>query len=342
MKASQRQIEQALDRADPAIRFYLLHGPDESASRALAKRLAKALGADAEKVALAGATLKADPALLADEAAAIALFGGPRHILIDPAGDEILEAVEALLALARAGNPVVAVAGALRKDSKLLKLATADDAAMAFASYVPEGRDADRIAVALGREMGLLIEPDVARRLAAASAGDRAVLGQELDKFAAFLDADRDHPRPLDHEALDRLGADSEEGDLSRLVDTALAGDVAAADDELSRLIALGTDAIPIVRAFQRQLLLLIQLRAEVAEGKSIDAVMAGPAGRAVFWKEKDRVARLLTRWTPEALATALGRMADTGRQVMRSGGPGIIAMETEILALARAASRLR
>ncbi len=54
-------------------------------------------------------------------------------IWVDPAGDDITDAVEALLGLPRAGNPVVAVAGSLRKDSKLLKLATASDAAMAYA-----------------------------------------------------------------------------------------------------------------------------------------------------------------------------------------------------------------
>ncbi len=48
---------------------------------------------------------------------------------------------------------------------------------------------------------------------------------------------------------------------------------------------------------------------------------MAGPSGRAVFWKEKDKVARLLARWSPQALATALGRMAEAGRMVMRSAG---------------------
>ena len=342
MKANLRQIEQALDRADPAIRFYLLHGPDESASRALARRIAKPLGTDAEKVELAGGTLKADPALLADEAAAIALFGGPRYILIDPAGDEILDAVDALLALPQAGNPVIAVAGTLRKDAKLLKLATASDAAMAFASYAPEGRDADRLAITLGRDHGLSLTPDVARRLAAAAGNDRAVLDQELAKFAAYLDTGDDRPRELGHDALDALGADSEEGDLGKLVDAALSGDIAAADAELARLLSIGTDAIPIVRTFQRQLLLLAQLRGEVAEGQSIDAVMAGPAGRAIFWKDKDRMARLIARWSPQAIATALGRMAQAGRLVMRSGGPGAIAVETEILALARAAHRMR
>lgn len=342
MKANLRQIEQALDRPDPAIRFFLLHGPDEAASRALAQRLGKALGSEAEKIELGAATLRSDPARLADEAAAFSMFGGPRFVVIDPAGDEITDAVDALLALPQAGNPVVAVAGTLRKDAKLLKLATASDAAMVFASYAPEGRDADRMAVSLGQAHGLRVDPDVARRLVAATGNDRAVLEQELAKFAAFLDASAAAPAELDHATLDILGADAEEGDLSRLIDTALGGDVSAADEELARLLSIGTDAIPIVRAFQRQLLLLVQLRAQVDAGQSVDQAMASPTGRAVFWKEKDRVARLVGRWSGEALARALERMADAGRQVMRSSGPGGIAIQAEIFALARAAQRLR
>lgn len=342
MKANRTQVEQALDRADPAIRLYLLHGPDEAASRALAKRLGKALGDDAERIDLTGLALKADPARLADEAAAIALFGGPRYILIDPAGDEMIESAEALIQLAAAGNPVIAIAGTLRKDSKLLKLATAEKAALALASYPPEGREADRLAINMGQEHGLRMRPEIAHRLALASGQDRAVLAQELAKFADFLDATPDAPRDLEHDAVDLLGADSEDADVGTLVQLTLAGDAAGADAELARLAGLGTDAIPIVRAFQRQLLQLAELAAVMAEGNSAETAMGGAAGRAIFWKDKDRITRLLARWRPEAIAKALERMAAAGRLAMRSGGPGQIAVAAEINALARHAARLR
>lgn len=342
MKANLRQTEQALDRADPAIRFFLLHGPDEAASRALAQRLGKALGTDSEKIELTAAALRSDPALLADEAAAFSMFGGSRYISIDPAGDEILEAVDSLFALPQAGNPVIALTGALRKDSKLLKLATASDAALAFASYAPEGRDADRLTMSLGQTHGLRFDPDIAQRLTAATGNDRAILEQELVKFATYLNADPAAPAELDHATLAVLGADAEEGDLGHLIHVALGGDIAAADDELTRLLNIGTDAVPIVRAFQRQLLLLAQLRAEVEGGRSVEQVMAGPAGKAVFWKEKERTARLVSRWTADALAKALERMAAAGRRAMHGGGPGGIAVEAEILALARASQRMR
>src|SRR4051812_35761724 len=131
MKADAGQIARALDKPDSAVCLILLYGPDESGSRALAARVDKALGADAERIDLAAAQLKSDPALLADEAASMSLFGGARHVRVDPAPDEVLEAVEALMEAPTAGNVVVLVAGNLRKDAKLVKLALASPMALA-------------------------------------------------------------------------------------------------------------------------------------------------------------------------------------------------------------------
>jgi DNA polymerase III subunit delta len=83
MKALKAGLDRALEQPDPAIRFYLFHGPDESGSRALAIRLLRGLG-DAEKFIVMGQSVKSDPGALADEAGAMALFGGKRAIWIEP------------------------------------------------------------------------------------------------------------------------------------------------------------------------------------------------------------------------------------------------------------------
>lgn len=341
MKAQRGQIERALDAADPAIRLFLLHGPDEAGSRALAARLGKALGDDAERTDLTSAALKGDPARLSDEAAAIGLFGGRRWIRLDPADDAALEAIGALLAAPAAGNPVVAIAGALRADAKLLKLAIADDAAMAFASYPPEGRDADALATAMARERGLTLRPDIARRLAGATGGDRALLAQELDKFALYLDAAPERPRPLEHDALDALGATDEDGDLSRLTVAVFSGQPQIADEELARLASEGIEGVPVVRALGRRALQLAQLRAQMASGDSVERVM-DTAGKAIFWKERDAVMAQLARWTPDALATVAARLGEAERRIKASGYVGGVAVSEELIAISRFARRRR
>lgn len=340
MKASKAQLDKAL-KAPAETRFFLLHGPDESGSRALAKAIGAAMGAEAERIDLAGADLRNDPARLADEAASISMFGGARWIRVEPAGDEIAPALEALLEAPAAGNPVAAVAGALKPASKLLKLALAAPNALSFASYLPDARDLDRLALELARGEGLILRPDVARRIAESCGGNRAVIGQELAKFALYAGASPDAPKPIDHDVVDALGAGCDEGDLSRLVDSVAGGDAAGLEAELARLHAEGQEGITLIRAMLRRMALLARLRAEVEQGNSVAAVMAS-SGKSLFWKEKDEVARQVSRWRADLLAKAVSRLVEAERQVKAAGGIGPLAADEQLFAICRQAARLR
>jgi DNA polymerase-3 subunit delta len=338
MKAVKAGLAKALERPDPAIRFYLFHGPDESGSRALAMQLLRGLG-NAEKFIVMSQSVKADPAALADEAGAMALFGGKRAIWIEPAGDEIAEAVEALLETPASESAVVALAGSLRKTSSLLKLAEAHPAALAHCSYVPEGRDMERVVAELAREAGLCVTPDVAQRLATSANNNQAIAAQELEKFALFLGADPANPRELDHASIDMLGADSAEGDLMRLGDLALAGRMDELLDELSRLPHGGSEAVPILRALQRRLLMLAPLRARIERGERIDGVMTS-MGKALFWKDKPLIHGLLSTWSSVRLAEAASRVSALERQVMLTPASDEAALGETLVTIARAAGR--
>jgi DNA polymerase-3 subunit delta len=340
MKANRPQIEKAL-KTPGDIRFFLLHGPDESGSRALAKMLAAAMGPEAERVDLGAADLRGDPARLADEAASISMFGGARWILVEPAGDETAPALEALLDAPAAGNPVVVVAGSLKPASKLLKLALGAPASLAFASYPPDGREAGQLVLGMARAQGLVLRPDVAHRIAASCAGNRAIIEQELVKFALYAGASPEAPKPIDHDVVDALGAAADEGDLTRLVDSAASGNAAALEGELVRLHAEGLEGITLIRAMLRRMALLSRLRAEVERGSEPGAVMAS-AGKSIFFKEKDGVERQLRRWPADLIAKAMTRLSDAERQVKSAGALGPLAADAELFAICRQAARLR
>jgi len=341
MKPTAATLGRALDSADPAIRLYLLYGPDESGSRALAARLGKAMGADAERIDLTSAMLKGDPARLSDEAAAISLFGGKRWIRLDPATDDALDAIAALLDAPAAGNPVAAIGGTLRKDARLLKLVQGHKAALVHASYLPEGRDADALVVTLARDLGLQLRPEIARRIATGTGGDRALIGQELEKLALYADASPDHPKSIEHDMLDALGTASEEGDMARLSHAVFAGQPQRVDEELARLASEGIEGITVLRALSRRALQLAQLRSQMAQGDSVERVLE-TAGKAIFWKERPQIADQLARWTPETIATAITRLAEAERQVKSAGYPGHALVEEDLLAISRRAQRQR
>lgn len=337
MKATRQSIGRAVDQPNPQVRFYLFHGPDEAQSRALAQRLLRSLGA--AKFSIAGSSVKSDPATLTDEAGAMSLFGGPRAIWIEPAADEISNGVVGLLDASSVESPVVAIAGALRKTSALLKLAEASQHALAFAAYMPEGQDAERMVAEVGRGFGLKVSPTVAARIADAAGNDQALASQELQKLALYLDASPQAPKELDHDAIDAVGTDTAEGDILRLADLALSGDVNALAEELARLPAGGSDGIPVVRSLQRRLLMLAPARARIERGESPDAVMTS-LGKSLFWKDKSIVSRMLVQWDAARLAKVAERAGKLERGLMFTSAPPQEALGEELLAIAREARR--
>jgi DNA polymerase-3 subunit delta len=338
VKASKANIGRTVDQPRPEVRFYLFHGPDEAQSRALAARLMEALGAT--RFLISAGAVKSDPASLADEAGAMSLFGGKRLVWVEPATKDIEEGVVALLEGPMTESPVVAIAGALPKSSALLKLAEASPAALAFACYAPEGQDAERMVIDLGRRFGLEISPPVAARLADSAGNDQAIVGQELQKLALYIDASPQAPRELDHGAIDAVGAATAEGDFQRLADLALGGELDELAEELTRLPAAGNEGIPVVRSLQRRLLMLAPLRARVERGERVDAVLAS-AGRALFWKEKAKVQRMLSKWSAENLTTIALRAGELERSLMFTAVPEREALGEELLAIARKARSL-
>lgn len=145
----------------------------------------------------------------------------------------------------------------------------------------------------------------------------------------------------LGHEAVEAIGADAGEGDLSLLLAAVAGGDPARAEEELAQLRAGGKDGVQLIRAALRRMTTLARLRAEVERGKSPSGVMAS-AGRAIFWKEQSAVQTEIGRWRAPMIAKAISRLIEAERQVMLSGGAGPIVAEAELLAIARQAARRR
>lgn len=341
MKANRQQIERALDTASADVRAFLLYGPDEAGSLALAQRLERAMGDGAERIDLDGAALKSDPARLSDEAAAISMFGDRRWIRVSGAGEESVPALEALLSAPRAGNPVIVIAGAIRATSKLAKLCLDHPAALAFASYAPDEREAAQIAAAHARELGLRLSPDLARRIAELAGNDRAIMAGEIEKIALYLDAAPEHPVEATQEAIDALSAETVDADSAPLVNAVLGGNLDRLHHELAMLAASGAPLAGVTRPLLGRAMLIAEIQAAFEKTGSMDRAMES-AGKAIFWKEKPAVQRQVRLWSGDATARLIQRLLAAERATRDSAGPGDVAVRHELLAVARQAARGR
>lgn len=339
MKADRKTLDRALDKPSGDIRLYLFYGPDEAGSAALAARIEKAMGGQAERVDLTLDTLRSDPARLADEAASISMFGDTRWIRLLGVGDESLPAVEALLQAERAGNPVVAVTGALKPTSRLLKLANDHPHALACISYVPDEKDAARLAIGIARERGLGLAPDLAHRIATLCANDRALIAGEIEKIALYLDASPAQPRDATAEALHALSAEAVDGDISPLVNAVLGGAVDVMQQELDALDSRGAALASAMRPMMTRAMLIAGLRADADRTGSISGAVEA-RGKAIFFREKDAIKAQVRRWPAPAIARAIERLA-LAEQATRGSGGDLVARH-HLLAIARQAARER
>ena len=328
------QLRAAIDSANPAIRLYLLHGPDESEAGEWAARLARAMGPDAERVDLDGAVLKGDPGRLAAEAASMSLFGTTRHIRVTQVGEESLEALTLLLNADRAGNPVVALGTGLKTSGKVVKLANTSAAVHSFACYPMNSSDADRLASAIASEHGMRTVGQSARRLVLASGGDRAILTREIEKIALYLDTAPERPGTLDDAAIDAIGADLGEAEISRAVEAVIGGEPRQLGNELARLWEAGVSPIPVLRALVRRLMVIAELQAEVMAGAQIEDTIER---HRIFFREKPATARALRVWSPPRLSRAIDRVREAERAIMGSNNAGKVIAESVCLIIARA-----
>lgn len=318
MKATEAKVKAALDRPPADIRLYLLFGPDEAGATALADRLPRALGPDAERIDLDGPTLRSDPARLADEAAALSLFGTARHVRVTGAGEESVAAATALLQAERGGNPVVMIAPGIKATSKLAKLALDSPVALALACYVPSPDQLDVIAGELARDHGLRLGAGVARRLAQAGGGDRAVMTREIEKLALYLDAAPERPADCDGDVLDAVGADLGEAETGDVIAALVAAKPAALGEALRRLDEAGVSPIPWLRALARKLASLAEMKGDIVRGDDVGSVMKR---HRVFFKEEAATAAALRQWSPAALARATVLVREAERAIMAGGG---------------------
>jgi len=317
------------------VRLVLLHGQDGAASRDHADQIARQFADSTNPVAvetIAGATLGKDPQALVGAAGAVSMFGDRTLVRVDGLDDDGLAAVMALLD-APAGNPVIAVAGALKKGSKLVSFAERTPAVVALQSYEPSLRDALRLATEIGNPFGLRASRDAAALLFEAASGDRTLIRRELEKLSLYLDSTEDQPKPLERSDVEAVGVGVGDADQFALGGAVASGRPALVVDLLGRLPAgMG---IPALRAVERRFGLLLTLRGVVDGGASPQTVVDS-ARPPIFWKEKDAIAAELGLWSTPMIVRALSDLLAAERDIKTSGSLGESVAHAAILLLAR------
>lgn len=325
MKATARDVNTRLATPDCELTAWLIYGPDRGLVRERANLLVKALVEDPDDpfnvTKLTDEDLKTDPALLADNMAALSMMGGDRlvrvHISTEAGGAPVadfLKDFEAGKAPAEAW--LVVEAGDLKATGKLRKAFEPAKKALAAPCYAETGRDLIAfVDEALAAE-GLNLEADARARFLPLIEGDRGVARSEIDKLILYkgpkeVRADGEDSITLaDIEACAAAGGDAA---LDRVVDTAMSGRVKDADASWMRARSGGASGVGLVRTIQRRIDMLSELKSG-----GPDAAMRLGAPR--FGPAADAFKQQAALWNDRALDQARQAAFEAERQMKRAG----------------------
>ncbi|MDF2095437.1 DNA polymerase III subunit delta [Aquibaculum arenosum] len=324
------QLPSQLPRLVERLRALLFYGPDAGLIAELSGNASRAvLGETADPFRMAELTpaqLRDDPALLADEAAALSLTGGRRVVRLRGAGNELAELLKGFLKDPPGEALLLVEAGDLPKRAALVQaFARADDRAGVVACYRDEGGGIARLATTLLREAGLEANRDALALLSRQLGGDRQLSRREIEKLILYKGGSQDDVpagTASSRVEVEDVVACIGDGAALDLDDIALAvcdGDTAALDRALRRSFQQGTNAVQILRHVMRHFQRLHFVAAQVAEGTAAKSAMATLQPRP-FWKVADRFEAQARSWPPARLAAASARLLDAEAACKRTG----------------------
>lgn len=344
MKIEPRQVEAFLKKPDATIRGIVVYGNDDGLVAERAVALARTVCEDLKDpfrvVDIAGDVLKGDPARLADEFGAMSLMGGRRVVRVRPAGEEVVAAVENLVAAAAGDALVVIEGGNLTPRSGLRTLAESEPCLAALPCYMDNESALQALVESAARTRGLTVDPDALDWIVERLGGDRGQSRSEIDKLLLYKEGDGTRVVSLD-DALAVLGDTAAIG-IDEVVAATFDGELATLDRALDRVFAEGGNAVQLVRALQRHVDQLHVVASHAAASGNLEAAMfkarALPRGGPV----RMRFGRHLQSWPLPRLSAALRTILDAEIDCKSTGLPDKAIARRLCLRLASAAQGAR
>jgi DNA polymerase-3 subunit delta len=343
VKATQKDFARLAPQAARDARVFFFCGPDEAGAWAALDTIVSLLPDPGERIELAGADLRKDPVRLGDEARSNSLFGDARHIVVRASGEEAHDAIELMISSDVEVCPVLIVASGATDKSRSAKLVADRRDALVGMFYPPDLASIAQTIRSLGDELGLKMDSGTAQRIASAAGLDIRLARSEVEKIALYLDADPRSPRDLRPEALDAIGAASEDDSFAELIDTVLGGDTRRLPGEIRRFRELGINPVAVLLAMERRAAQLAALAAKLGPRGDVDSLIKSESNaRRIFFKDAAAIRIQLGRWRGHRLERLVDRLAGLHHALLSNSADAEMLLAHGMTEIARAASAKR
>jgi DNA polymerase-3 subunit delta len=337
VKIKPAEIDRFIKQPPAPVRAAVIYGPDLGLVRERGGLLLRALTDtpdDPFSVAdLEEQTLKGDPARLADEAGAVAMFGGRRVVRVRDAGEASAKALASYLDQPGDGF-VILEAGELTPRSALRKLAESAKDAAALPCYADTAENLERLAGTMLREAGLDIDHAVLVALVDQLGADRQLSRNEIEKLILYKGGES--PVTMEDIAASVGGADAR--GLDDAIDSAAGGDMQKLDMSFARLVESGVAPERMIRALTMHLQRLHLVLGRVERGGRLDEIVRS-LRPPLHFSRQPALRRQCAVWSRRRLDGALAMLADAEAQCRGAGPLSEAIVARSMMSIARAAA---
>lgn len=348
MKLNGRQVNAFLKAPDEKIVLVLIYGPDSGLVRERADLLAAKAGADADDpfqtITLSDQDLKADPARISDEAAAIPMFGGRRVVRLKNITESAAAPVTAFIKDIDAGSAqcpgfVIIEGGDLTPRSSLRKTTEASKCAAAIPCYADTPEAIAALVQSQLSTAQLSIAPDALDFVVARLGDDRRATRMEIEKLAAYAAGSAGFAPVCEISLQD---AEATLGDLNsyaldQVADAVSEGNLQSVDRELTRCFDSGVNPVAVLRTISGHFQKLLAVRSDLDQGADFSRA-ASKLRPPLHFKRKDAFQRHVRLWSVPAISRGLGMIMETEALCKTTGMPDQSACWRLCLQLAGAA----
>ncbi len=301
MKLTQKDFAAKAPGAARTAGIFFFCGQDEAGASAAAQALIGMLPEAGERVEMAGAQLRADPALLGD----------------------------------------VVVATSATDKSRTAKLLEKRKDAVVAMFYPPNLESVTDQVRAMGDAAGVTLSGPLAQRIARAAALDVRLAQSEVTKLALYLDAAPQAPRQASAEDLDAIGASSEEDGFMPLVNAVLSGEQAKLAGELKRMREVSLNPVGLLLAFERRAAQLAKIAARLGPRQNLDELNRGEkASLGIFFKEERDIRTQLAYWRGARLDRLTTRLVELHRELLANSQAAELLLSQALAGMARRGRR--
>ena len=345
MKATQKDFARGVPHSAKGANIFFFCGPDEAGASAAAARIIEAMPDSGERVDIAGADLRRDPAMLGDEARTESLFGDKRHLMIRASGDEAHDAVKALIETSEAGAgdaaPIFIVATSATDKSRTAKLLEKRPDALVAMFYPPDLMSVAASVRGMADASGLRLGGDLAERIARGAGLDVRLAQSEVTKLALYCDADPQSPKTASLEDYAEIGAATEEDGFQPVVNAVMGGEVNKLSGEIHRIQELGLNPVGLLLALERRAAQLANITAKLGPRGNFDNLSKGEKAQlGIFWKEERDIRNQLARWHRRKLDRLIPRLVALHRSLLSNSQAAELLLSQDLAEIARFATK--